>query len=124
MDTLVSDDNWGAWHHHIFLSITTLIADMLFEQFLIRTAVKGKGSFTDKDFTEIVAIEQGFPQAVNLLCQFHMLKYIQTKIPSYSSDQNVKEQLMKFSKQTVYAYSDKQLNKSLESIEKLSINIW
>jgi len=53
-----------------------------------------------------------------------MLKYIRTKILSYSSDQNVKEQLMKFSKQAVHAYSEKQFNESLESIEKLSSDFY
>ena len=38
MDTLVSDDNWGAWHPRIFI-VTTLITDILFGQFFIRTAV-------------------------------------------------------------------------------------
>ena len=61
---------------------------------------KIKVALTDKDFIEIVAIEQEFPQAVNLLFQFHMLKYIRTKIPSYSSNQNFKKQLMQLSKKS------------------------
>jgi len=39
MDTSVSDDNWGARSTIVFLAVATLIADMLFEQFLIRTVV-------------------------------------------------------------------------------------
>ena len=38
MDTSVSDNNWGAWHHRIFI-VATVIAGVLFEQFLIHTAV-------------------------------------------------------------------------------------
>jgi len=39
MDTSVSDDNWGAHGTIVFLAVANLITDMLFEQFLIRTAV-------------------------------------------------------------------------------------
>ena len=39
MDTSISDDNRGTLHNHIFLTATTFITDILFEQFLIRTAV-------------------------------------------------------------------------------------
>ena len=38
MDTSDSDDNWYAQHHCIFI-VATLITDVLFEQFLMRTAV-------------------------------------------------------------------------------------
>ena len=66
-------------------------------------------TITDKDFTEIVSIKNEFPQASNLLCQFHMLKYIRTKISSYSPDQMVKEQLMELTKKAVYALTEQQL---------------
>ena len=41
MDTSVSDDNWGAWYHRIFI-VATFITDVhvLLEQFLIHTAMK------------------------------------------------------------------------------------
>ena len=39
MDTSVSDDNWGGRGTIVFLAVATLITDMLFEQFLIRTAI-------------------------------------------------------------------------------------
>jgi len=39
MDTSVSDDNWGARGTIVFLALATFITDMLFEQFLIGTAV-------------------------------------------------------------------------------------
>ena len=39
MDTSVSDDNWGVPGTIVFLVVPTLITDVLFEQFLIRTAV-------------------------------------------------------------------------------------
>ena len=38
MDTTVLDGNWDAFHHGIF-HLVTLITGVLFEQFLIRTAV-------------------------------------------------------------------------------------
>ena len=38
MDTSVLDDNWGLQHHPIF-TVATLITDIIFEQFMIRTAV-------------------------------------------------------------------------------------
>jgi len=38
MDTSVSDDNWGMCHI-VFFIVATLITDVLFEQFLIRTAM-------------------------------------------------------------------------------------
>ena len=34
MDTLISGDNWGAWHNHIFaarFAVATLITDVLFD---------------------------------------------------------------------------------------------
>ena len=77
-------------------------------------------AITDKDFTEIVSIKNKFPQAINLLCQFHMLKYICTKISSYSSDQITKEQLMESTKKAVYAFTEQQLSDAFEAIEKLS----
>ena len=40
MDTSVSDDNWGARVTIVFIAEATLITDMLFEQFLIHTAVQ------------------------------------------------------------------------------------
>ena len=79
-----------------------------------------KVAITDKDFTEIVSIKKEFPQAINLLCQFHMLKYIRTKISSYSSDNEVKEQLMQLTKKAVYALSEQQLSDTFKDIEKLS----
>ena len=39
MDTLVSGNNWGAHGTIVFLVVATLITDVLFEQFLIRSAV-------------------------------------------------------------------------------------
>ena len=79
-----------------------------------------KIAITDKDLTEIVSIKKEFPQAINLLCQFHMLKYIRTKISSYSSDHTVKEQLMELTKKAVYAISEQQLSDTFRAIEKLS----
>jgi len=38
MNTSVSDDNWGTWYHRIFI-MATLVTGVLFEQFLIGTAV-------------------------------------------------------------------------------------
>ena len=38
MDTSVSDDNWDAHYHRIFI-VATLITGVLFKQFLIHTAV-------------------------------------------------------------------------------------
>ena len=72
--------------------------------------------------TEIVSIEKEFPQAINLLCQFHMLKYIHIKISSYSSNQTTKEQLMELNKKAVYALSEQQLSDAVRDIEKLSVN--
>jgi len=50
MDTSVSDNNLGVWHHRIFiLHVATMITDVLFKQVLIRTAVETKnrnGYFT------------------------------------------------------------------------------
>ena len=39
MDTSVSDNNWSVRGTIVFLAVAILITDMLFEQFLIRTAV-------------------------------------------------------------------------------------
>jgi len=39
MDTSVSDGHWGMQHHCIF-TVATLITDVRFKQFLIRTAVQ------------------------------------------------------------------------------------
>lgn len=78
-----------------------------------------KVALTDKDLTEIVSTENEFPQAINLLCQFHMLKYIHTKISSYSSDRTTKEQLMELTKKAVYALSEQQLSDATRDIEKV-----
>ena len=40
MDTSVAEDNWGARGTIIFLVVATLITDVLFKQFLIRTTVE------------------------------------------------------------------------------------
>lgn len=66
------------------------------------------------------ALRKEFPQAISLLCQFHMLKYICTKISSYSSDHTVKEQLIELTKKVVYAISEQQLSDTFRAIEKLS----
>ena len=63
-----------------------------------------KVAITDKDLTEIISIKNEFPQAINLLCQFHMLKYIRTKISSYSADEVIKEQLMELTKKLLRLY--------------------
>ena len=47
MDTSVSDDKWGTLHHCIFI-VTTLITDVLFEQFFICTTVL-RGDMADKE---------------------------------------------------------------------------
>ena len=79
-----------------------------------------KVAITDKDLTEIISIKNVFPPAINLLCQFHMLKYIHTKISSYSADQVIKEQLMELTKKAVYAFTEQQLSDAFKAIEKLS----
>ena len=49
-----------------------------------------------------------------------MLKYIRTKISSYSADQVIKEQLMELTKKAVYAFTEQQLSDAFKAIEKLS----
>ena len=72
---------------------------------------------TDKDFTEIASIKEEFPQAVTLLCQFHMLKFLCTKISSYGKSQQDREKLMQLSKKMVYAWKEQDFTETLKSIE-------
>ena len=53
-----------------------------------------KVTLTDEDMTEIVSINNELPHTVNLLCQFHMLKYIRTKLSSYYISQDLKIELL------------------------------
>ena len=79
-----------------------------------------KVTLRDKDMTEIVSINDELPHTVNLLCHFHMLKYICTKISSYSCSQDQKEELMKLTKKAVYSHSAQELNETMKCLEDLS----
>ena len=81
---------------------------------------KVKVALTDKDFSEIASIKEEFPQAVTLLCQFHMLKCIRTKIPSYCTSSDTKEKLMQLSKKLVYCWTEQEFTDTLKSIKDTS----
>ena len=66
-----------------------------------------------------VSINNELPHTINLICYFHMLKYISTKISSYSCSQDQKKEQMKLTKKAVYSHSAQKLNETMKHLEDL-----
>ncbi|KAE9285248.1 hypothetical protein PF001_g21996 [Phytophthora fragariae] len=64
----------------------------------------------DKDFTEISVLKMAFPDAVLLLCQFHVIKYLREEIASAAYEFNAwqKQQLQGLIQLLVYAKTERE----------------
>lgn len=68
---------------------------------------------TDKDCKELAAIEAIFPNAISLLCIFHVLMAVDRRLTSARLAKNEQEEIYEDFRKAVYA-------KSLEELEQQS----
>ncbi|POM58957.1 Hypothetical protein PHPALM_36330 [Phytophthora palmivora] len=72
----------------------------------------------DKDFTEIGVIRSEFPDAMVLLCQFHVIRYIQDRIgkSSYGLDSIQRERLKPIASLIVRATSEEEYKRCFDYV--------
>ncbi|OWZ07632.1 hypothetical protein PHMEG_00019952 [Phytophthora megakarya] len=92
---------------------TTLLAVLIEFKRNNRCWTKIKCVIIDKDFTEMSVLKVAFPDAVVLLCQFHVIKYLREEIAKSDYGFTVwqKQQLQRIVNSLVYAKTQREFEK-------------
>ena len=70
----------------------------------------------DKDFVEMKIFEREFPLARSLLCIFHVLKAVKTRVAKDAMTAVTKQQVLTLFRRCMYAYSEEVFNVRWEEL--------